>query len=386
MSSSSKSLLLVLQRCVGIRHATTGIRSVFPDRFRPIQRLAWTSTTRAMCLQRPSQRPVVAASRYTFCTKTGGSCDEYPPLPAYQHETEEERKEVFIVQVKGLLWSCTPQDLLKFFSDCRIRDGVKGIHFTLNKMGRPTGIAFIEMEDEEDVNKALEKHRQYLGPRYVEVYEVTESDAEAIMEKATGSQADDGVVRLRGLPFSSTKADIAQFFSDLDIVENGITIITDHAGRNSGEAFVQFFSKEEAEKALLRDRAVMGTRYIEVFPSRSEEVYSSKRMRNSGVSDTGHSVRNRRTTSQSLVQNSLPLHYIHMRGLPFQVSGEDVVNFFRPLVVSKMLMEFGPDGRPSGEADVYFGRHEDAVAAMSRDREHIGGRYIELFLNSVPDS
>lgn len=52
--------------------------------------------------------------------------------------------------------------------DCRIRDGVKGIHFTLNKMGRPTGIAFIEMEDEVDVNKALEKHRQYLGPRYVE--------------------------------------------------------------------------------------------------------------------------------------------------------------------------------------------------------------------------
>lgn len=52
--------------------------------------------------------------------------------------------------------------------DCRIRDGVKGIHLTVNKMGRPTGIAFIEMEDEEDVNKALEKHRQYLGPRYVE--------------------------------------------------------------------------------------------------------------------------------------------------------------------------------------------------------------------------
>lgn len=121
--------------------------------------------------------------------------------------------------------------------DCRIRDGVKGIHLTVNKMGRPTGIAFIEMEHEEDVGKALEKHRQYLGPRYVEglsspkavwhvllgesvsesvffaVYEVTESDAEAIMKKATDTKADDGVVRLRGLPFSSTEADIAQFFS-----------------------------------------------------------------------------------------------------------------------------------------------------------------------------
>lgn len=52
--------------------------------------------------------------------------------------------------------------------ECRIRDGVKGIHLTVNRMGRPTGRAFIEMEHEEDVNKALEKHRQYLGPRYVE--------------------------------------------------------------------------------------------------------------------------------------------------------------------------------------------------------------------------
>lgn len=37
-----------------------------------------------------------------------------------------------------------------------------------------------------------------------------------------------------------------------------------------------------------------------------------------------------------------------------------------------MLIEFGPDGRPSGEADVYFARHQDAVAAMARDRQHIG--------------
>lgn len=52
--------------------------------------------------------------------------------------------------------------------ECRIRDGVKGIHMIVNRMGRPSGRAFIEMEHEEDVNKALEKHRQYLGPRYVE--------------------------------------------------------------------------------------------------------------------------------------------------------------------------------------------------------------------------
>lgn len=65
--------------------------------------------------------------------------------------------------------------------DCRIRDGVKGIHFTVSKMGRPTGIAFIEMEDEVDVNKALEKHRQYLGPRYVEGWSSPEALSHVIV-------------------------------------------------------------------------------------------------------------------------------------------------------------------------------------------------------------
>lgn len=48
--------------------------------------------------------------------------------------------------------------------------------------------------------------------------------------------------------------------SGLDIVENGITIIRDHFGRNSGEAFVQFSSQEAADEALQRDREFMGSR------------------------------------------------------------------------------------------------------------------------------
>ena len=48
--------------------------------------------------------------------------------------------------------------------------------------------------------------------------------------------------------------------------------------------------------------------------------------------------------------------------------------FFSPLALSKILVEFGPDGRPKGEADVFFRSHQDAVSAMSRDRLHMGRR------------
>uniref|UniRef100_A0A8D3ATF9 RRM domain-containing protein n=1 Tax=Scophthalmus maximus TaxID=52904 RepID=A0A8D3ATF9_SCOMX len=316
--------------------------------------------------------------------------DEYPPLPSYQSDLEPE-KELYIVQVKGLPWTTTAEDLLQFFSECRICDGRNGIHLTKNRQGKPSGRAYIEMEHESDVVRALEKHRQYLGSRYVEVYEVTNSDAEIILQKVVQAPAVCGVVRLRGLPFLSTERDIVQFFSGLDIAENGITIVTDHKGRNSGEAFVQFCSQEAAFAALQRDKEHIGRRFIEVFPSRIEEIHPhwKKKAPIDGASDPANrmfSASRTNTRTGSPLSSGEQIHYVHMRGLPFQVSLEDIVQFFSPLIVSKILVECQADGRPKGECDVYFSSHRDAAAAMSRDKQYIGERYIELFLNSTTDS
>ncbi|RVE67755.1 hypothetical protein OJAV_G00084940 [Oryzias javanicus] len=394
---------------------------------RPVRRVC----LRALC------RPPPAGTRCTarFYNEGGEPEQEYPPLPAYPPD-----REVFIVQVKGLPWSCSAQDLLRFFSECRIRDGERGVHLTVDRLGRLSGRAFIEMEHEEDVSKALEKHRQYLGPRYVEVSEVTNSDAEAILQQEAPPPTEDGVVMLRGLPFSCSEDDVLLFFSGLDVVENGITMVTDGRGRNSGEAFVQFKSQEEAGKALQKHKELMRHRILEIivvtssvstevdvfrsnhiwkkiplqsmnptpdagmfvpwFPAeyiecsyRSSEIRSSWRRRTSPPPRSASPPAGRpapaprRAGEASSPQRSeASRHFIHMRGLPFQASGEDIVKFFSPLVVSKITLECGPDGRPSGEADVHFSCHGDAVAAMSRDRMNMGHRYIELFLNSAAES
>lgn len=46
----------------------------------------------------------------------------------------------------------------------------------------------------------------------------------------------------------------------LDILDNGITIVTNQRGRNSGQAYVWFSTQEAADEALQRDREVIGTR------------------------------------------------------------------------------------------------------------------------------
>ncbi|XP_068613330.1 G-rich sequence factor 1-like [Brachionichthys hirsutus] len=384
---SAHKCLLLLQRGVAVRQHTLSTRfragnSVLSGRWSFAEQRVWTSTTRTVCLQRPRQLlSAWKASQFSFCTKSGETSEnEYPPLSSYASDLEPEQK-VHMVQAKGLPWSCSEEDLLQFFSDCRIRGGAKGIHLTVNHQGKPSGVAFIEMEHGEDVDKALEMHRRYLGPRYVEVFEMTDSDAENVLRSDARTARNDGVVRFRGFTYDNTKEDIAQFLTGLDIVENGITIIEDFAGRNSGVAFVQFSSQEQANEALKRDREVIGNRYIEAFPSTLEEISFWFRQKHPARHPTSVPSANRSSRNSPLSP-----HCIRMSGLPFCVSGEDIVKFFSPLLLSSILIECRPNGRVSGQANVYFNCHEDAAAAMSRDKEYMGERYINLFLNSEPQS
>lgn len=376
MSVAGKSVFFLLRRCL----APTTVVRAWSGYSGSLRHPAWTSTLPPN-LCRGWWAPL-RSSRQLLCSKAPFE-EEYPPLPAYEAETElKKEKDIYIIHVQGLPWSCSSEDLLKFFSDCRIRDGESGIHLTLDRQGRASGQAFIEMEHEEDVKKALEKHRHYLGPRYVEVFELTNQEAENILQKSIQTPADTRVVRLRGLPFSSTEDDITHFFRGLQIIQNGITIVQNRRGRNSGEAFVRFSTQEEADEALRRDRDIIGSRYIEVFPSNSAEIRSGWR---STAQVQASSRESKPFTPSSSRSEPRPQHFIHMRGLPFHVSGEDIVKFFHPFAPSRILLEYGGDGRPSGEADVYFSSHQDAVDAMARDRQNIRDRYIELFLNSEAD-
>eukprot|EP00897_Mesotaenium_endlicherianum_P001772 jgi/Mesen1/1622/ME000135S00617 len=81
-----------------------------------------------------------------------------------------------------------------------------------------------------------------------------------------------GVLKMRGLPFSATKQDVMEFFEGFELNENSIHIVTNNEGRNSGEAFVEFVTPDDARAAMSKDRCKIGPRYVELFPSSREEA------------------------------------------------------------------------------------------------------------------
>ncbi|XP_038677532.1 heterogeneous nuclear ribonucleoprotein H3 isoform X3 [Scyliorhinus canicula] len=335
--------------------------------------------------------------------------------------------------------------------ECEIPNGVSGVQFTTSKEGRPSGEAYVHLGNAEDFKKALAKDRKYMGHRYIEVFKSNGSEMDWVLKHNSTSQPDtsnDGTVRLRGLPFGCSKEEIVQFFTGLEIVPNGITLPMDYQGRSTGEAFVQFASKEIAEKALGKHKERIGHRYIEIFKSGRGEVrayydppkrlmgqrpgpydrpvgrggyYGTgpqrgpyDRMRRGGGGYSGgyggyddyngydnygygsddydgpgamrgsrgmgnHGYGGAGDASSGYMNG----HFVHMRGLPFRAREDDVAHFFSPLNPLRIHLEYGSDSRATGEADVEFATHEDAVAAMSKDKAHMQHRYIELFLNST---
>ncbi|KAK2499869.1 hypothetical protein MC885_013842 [Smutsia gigantea] len=76
------------------------------------------------------------------------------------------------------------------------------------------------MESEQDVQKALERHGMYTGQWYVES-----------LQGKSSPVVNDGVIHLRGLPYSCNEKDIIDFFAGLNIVD--ITFVMDYGGRTT---------------------------------------------------------------------------------------------------------------------------------------------------------
>lgn len=110
------------------------------------------------------------------------------------------------------------------YVDVTIKGGKRGISFPQGPNGRSNGEAFVEIEKEDEVEKAMAHHKEHMGRRYIEGIQfhrfltclVFRSD-ESEMKRAMGWQPDrnrkEHVARLRGLPFDTEKRDIYSFFN-----------------------------------------------------------------------------------------------------------------------------------------------------------------------------
>ncbi|XP_051118846.1 uncharacterized protein LOC127243047 isoform X2 [Andrographis paniculata] len=208
-----------------------------------------------------------------------------PPAPAYSYVPPP----FPVVRLRGLPYDCAEAEIVDFFHGLDVID-ILFVH----KGGKFSGEAYCVLGYPLQIDFALQRNRQNIGRRYVEVFrsrkdEYYKAIANEVLDAPSSSprhvplrarSADEnrdlaefkGLLRLRGLPYSATREDILNFFKDFELSENKIHLIANAEGRPAGEAIVEFATPEDSRAAMSKDRMTLGYRYIELFPASPEEL------------------------------------------------------------------------------------------------------------------
>lgn len=186
----------------------------------------------------------------------------------------------------------------------------------------------------------------------------------------SNGEVQSNVIRMRGLPYDVTPSSIMEFFDGCAIKdgEQGVHLTRDGLGRPSGEAYIEFETVEDAKTGMQFDRKHIGKRYVELFPSNENEM-------NFVLPRSGH-------------EGQLREPVLRMRGLPFSADFGAIREFFQGYTIVKdgILMVYNDSGKPSGEAYVQFVNPDVATRAMSKNKQNMGHRYVELFPSSMGEA
>lgn len=75
----------------------------------------------------------------------------------------------------------------------------------------------------------------------------------------------EGLLKIKGVPFKATAADVRKFFAGYRVKHDGISFIMHADGRPTGMAFIEFETPQEAVRAMEKDRAKFGPEYGDRF-------------------------------------------------------------------------------------------------------------------------
>ncbi|GAB1600064.1 epithelial splicing regulatory protein 1-like isoform X4 [Argonauta hians] len=399
-----------------------------------------------------------------------------------------------IIRMRGLPFTATVQQVLEFFTRepnaCTVLDGEEGILFVYYPDGRSTGDAFVLFSSEDEASKALKKHRDIMGTRYIELFKSTMAEVQQVLNRSmdprnpeqtetalpplianhptsgalvphnmmTTSRKRD-CIRLRNLPTGAHVTDILTYLGEYSqfIAYQGVHMVYGANGELSGEAFIQMNSEDSAyltglykhKKSMIYSNKkrvidaiqcsaddmnlVLANGVPTIYPSHPalmpRPMFAPPPPPHTSLIPTANALTG--TVPYSHITQTVPsFHHpplaplpprpsyyppvfywypsppvspqtyyaqngpsvVVMRGLPYNSSVQDIMNFFQgfPEQSSTRNSQVSPesiqiqqstDGRPNGDALVTFSSRCEAERAITeRNRNSIGNRFVELFM------
>lgn len=192
-----------------------------------------------------------------------------------------------VVRLRGLPFPVTQDDVRAFFG----RVGVESMVVCRNECGLSTGEAYVRVASLTDVGVALSMHLGPIRGRYIEVFLSDNNKFHAAVEfndavdkarrmrTSTSFQASctqnqtRAYIRMRGLPYDCTDADVTRFFRPVHAAPTRIAWCSE----KRCECIVELGSDVDACRAMTCNGNYIGKRYVELAPSSIEGFIEAAR-------------------------------------------------------------------------------------------------------------
>ncbi|XP_066250027.1 RNA-binding protein 12 [Euwallacea similis] len=184
---------------------------------------------------------------------------------------ETEISDFVCLKVEGLPSVVKEQDILHIFS----QHPLISLHLDI----RPKGgtVAFVKFSSKEVAKMALkEQSHHVINGKTLQVKPCSDEEFKKFEEVTSVRQDEDmqedqsvseelisDCLSLAHLPVKSNDRDISDFFSDIGLIPAKIHLISDSAGF-TGQAYCEFYTPEEAAKAVSKDNTMLGHNTVQV--------------------------------------------------------------------------------------------------------------------------
>ncbi|XP_040290731.1 LOW QUALITY PROTEIN: RNA-binding protein 12 [Bufo bufo] len=183
----------------------------------------------------------------------------------------------FCIYLKGLPYEAENKHVVDFFKKLDIIED--SIYIAYGPGGKATGEGFLEFRNENDFKTALNRHKQYMGNRFIQVHPVTKSQMiekiDSIRKKMQSFNYVDHKDlslemehrprlwgHLSNLPYNISRKDVFHFFNleGVAVEENSVHVLIDNNGQGLGQALVKFRSEDDARKSERLNRKKLNGR------------------------------------------------------------------------------------------------------------------------------
>eukprot|EP00567_Pseudictyota_dubia_P005321 CAMPEP_0197433950 /NCGR_PEP_ID=MMETSP1175-20131217/1748_1 /TAXON_ID=1003142 /ORGANISM="Triceratium dubium, Strain CCMP147" /LENGTH=401 /DNA_ID=CAMNT_0042962497 /DNA_START=23 /DNA_END=1228 /DNA_ORIENTATION=+ len=290
-----------------------------------------------------------------------------PPGVSGEHSSDmlEQVLGVFpCVRLRGLPYNASVEDVLIFFQGLVVLDIV--VVASADDERKGTGEAFVILGNHMDFQMALQRDRQNMGHRYIEVFQGRRSDYYAAIA--------------------------AQFFQNKENVVDSDRQVEHEIPEEAragpawggvGTVPAQQLNHPPMPQARPQGAVVPGNGVIGEMKKNGAGIRGGQGSRTE-QGTMGHMGTRGPSHRGGGIREGEHTGYLRMRGLPFSASKEEVTEFFKGYnaVEESVCLTVRSDGRATGEGYVAFLSPDDAKNAMTLHRNTMGSRYIELFISN----